>query len=112
MTLPYSTRLTVPLTISPTRSLYSLWWRSRSASRTFCTITCLAFCAATRPKSKGGRVSTISSPISASRLRRLASASVTCVASFSTCSTTVRTRVSLVSPVLGLISQRMSFSAP
>ena len=36
--------------------------RSRSASRTFCTITCLADCAATRPKSNGGRVSAITSP--------------------------------------------------
>ena len=54
MTLPYSTRLTVPLAISPMRSLYSPYWRSRSASRTFCTITCLAFCAGTRPKSSGG----------------------------------------------------------
>jgi hypothetical protein len=55
MTLPYSTRLTVPLPISPMRSLYSLNWRSRSASRTFCTMTCLAFCADTRPKSSGGK---------------------------------------------------------
>jgi hypothetical protein len=44
--------------------------------------------------------------------KRLASASVTWVASFSTCSTTCSTRVSLVSPDLASISQRMSFSAP
>ena len=69
MTLPYSTRLTVPLTISPMRSLYSSNWRSRSASRTFCTITCLADCAAMRPKSIGGSCSAMKSPTSASGLR-------------------------------------------
>ena len=112
MTLPYSTRLTVPLAISPMRSLYSSYWRSRSASRTFCTMTCLAFCADTRPKSSGGSDSAIRSPTLASGLRRLASASVTWVDSFSTASTTCSTRVSLVSPVFGSISQRMSFSLP
>ena len=74
MTLPYSTRLTVPLAISPTRSLNSPCWRSRSASRTFWTMTCLAFCAATRPKSSGGSDSAIRSPTLASGLRRIASA--------------------------------------
>ena len=34
MTLPYSTRLTVPLTISPMRSLYSSYWRSRYGQET------------------------------------------------------------------------------
>ncbi len=37
--------------------------RSRSASRTFCTITCLAFCAAMRPNSIGGKGSAMASPI-------------------------------------------------
>ena len=73
MTLPYSTRLTVPLTISPMRSLYSSYWRSRSASRTFCTITCLADCAAMRPKSIGGSCSAMKSPTCASGLRARAS---------------------------------------
>src|SRR6185437_671963 len=41
-TEPNSERLTMPCTISPIRSLYSSYWRSRSASRTFCTITALA----------------------------------------------------------------------
>ena len=112
MTLPYSTRLTVPLPISPMRSLYSLNWRSRSASRTFWTMTCLAFCADTRPKSSGGSDSAIRSPTLASGLRFWAAASVTCVNSFSTASTTCSTRVSLVSPVFASISQRMSFSLP
>ncbi len=84
MTLPYSTRFTVPLTISPMRSLYSPNWRSRSASRTFCTMTCLAFCAATRPNSSGGRCSAMRSPTLASGLRFWASASVIWVESFST----------------------------
>ena len=51
--LSNSTRLTMPLTTSLTRSLYSLYWRWRSASRTFWTITCLAVWAAIRPKSLG-----------------------------------------------------------
>src|SRR5205809_646842 len=69
-TLPNSTRLTRPLTISPTRSLNSLYWRWRSASRTFWTITCFAVCAAIRPKSMGGSGSVMKSPISASVLSR------------------------------------------
>src|SRR5215471_10553135 len=69
-TLPYSTRLTMPLTISPMRSLYSSYWRSRSASRTFCTITCFADCAAIRPYSSGGSGSAIVSPICAAGCRR------------------------------------------
>jgi hypothetical protein len=73
MTLPYSTRLTVPLTISPMRSLNSSNCRSRSASRTFCTITCLADWAAIRPKSIGGSGSAMKSPSWASGLRSRAS---------------------------------------
>src|SRR5215475_842912 len=65
MTLPYSTRLTMPLTMSPMRSLNSWYCRSRSASRTFCTITCLADCAAMRPYSSGGSVSAMVSRIGA-----------------------------------------------
>merc|ERR1711965_730666 len=42
ITLPYSSRLTTPLIIVPARSLNSSNCRSRSASRTFCKITCLA----------------------------------------------------------------------
>src|SRR5688500_1217090 len=54
ITLPYSTRLTVPFTISPMRLMYSSYIRSRSASRTFWTMTCLADWAAMRPNSIGG----------------------------------------------------------
>jgi hypothetical protein len=53
-------------------------WRSRSASRTFCTITCLADWAAIRPKSIGGSGSAIKSPSWASGLRSRASASGIC----------------------------------
>ena len=89
MTLPYSTRLTVPLTISPMRSLYSSYWRSRSASRTFCTITCLADCAAMRPKSNrrqrlGDEVADLRGGVALRARPRARSGS----ASFSTCSTT------------------------
>jgi len=112
VTLPYSTRLTVPLTISPTRSLYSSNCFSRSASRTFWKMTCLAACVAMRPKSIGGSGSRITSPTSAAGLWFSASSSVISVASFSTLSTTERLRLSRVSPVLGSISAVMSFSWP
>jgi len=112
MTLPYSTRFTMPLTISPTRSLYSSYWRSRSASRPFCTITCFAFCAATRPKSSGGRGSAMKSPTWAAGLRRRASSSEIWVASMVTASTTSSSRASLISPVLGSTSALISFSLP
>ena len=39
--MPYSTRLTWPLMISPMRSLNTSYCLSRSASRIFCTSTCL-----------------------------------------------------------------------
>ena len=45
-----STRLTTPLTSVPTRSLYASTTCARSASRTFCTMTCFACWAAMRPK--------------------------------------------------------------
>ena len=112
MTLPYSTRLTVPLTISPMRSLYSSNWRSRSASRTFCTITCLADCAAMRPKSIGGSSSAMKSPGCASGLRSRASLTAICLAKSSTVSTTSISRCSFISPVVGLMSARMLVSWP
>ena len=46
-----STRLTRPESSSPSRSWYSSTTCSRSASRTFCTMTCLAVWAAMRPNS-------------------------------------------------------------
>jgi hypothetical protein len=69
MTLPYSSRLTTPLMMVPARSLNSSYWRSRSASRTFCRITCLADCAAIRPMSTGGTSSMKLSPICGSGSR-------------------------------------------
>src|SRR5262249_1501505 len=62
VTLPNSTRLTMPLTTSPTRSLYSLNWRARPASRTFLTITCLAVFAAWGPNSICGEISARKNP--------------------------------------------------
>ncbi len=44
-----STRLTMPDTSVPTRPLYCSTTCARSASRTFCTMTCFAVCAAMRP---------------------------------------------------------------
>jgi hypothetical protein len=52
------------------------------------------------------------SPTWAAGLRRLASVSAIWVESFSTRSTTSRSRDSRISPVLGLISARTSVSLP
>jgi hypothetical protein len=94
--------------------LYSWYCRSRSASRTFWTITCFADCAAMRPKSNGGRVSEMASPICAAGLRLRASEIGISRESFSTAasSTTSRWRDRRNSPVLPLISAWMSVSAP
>jgi len=92
--------------------LNSAYCRCRSASRTFCTMTCFAVCAAMRPKSIGGSGSVMKSPISASELRRFAAASGICVASFSTSSTTSRKRNRRISPLRRSISARMSYSWP
>ena len=46
-------RCTVPMRTSPSCSLYSLYVTSRSASRNFCVMTCLAVMAAIRPNSLG-----------------------------------------------------------
>src|ERR1700688_4874462 len=70
-----SVRLTTQFTSSPTRPLYSLKMVSRSASRTFCMITCLAVCAAIRPSTSVGFGMTTSLPISALGSIRFASAS-------------------------------------
>ena len=102
----------MPLMMSPMRSLYSMYCRSRSASRTFCTITCLADCAAMRPYSSGGSVSAMVSPTCAAGLRLRASSMLIWFDEFSTVSTTSMWRDSRSSPVLGLISAWTSVSAP
>ncbi len=66
MMSPFSKRLTVPLTTSPMRWLYSAKMFSRSASRTFWKITCLAVCAAIRPSTSVDLGNSISMPTSAS----------------------------------------------
>ena len=53
--------------------------RSRSASRTFWKITCLAACAAMRPNSIGGSGSTMKSPTAASFLSFCAPLRSTCL---------------------------------
>ena len=57
------TFLTVAEISSPTRSRYISTTLARSASRTFCTITCLAVCAAMRPNLTDSICSTWTSPI-------------------------------------------------
>ena len=63
---PFSKRFTVALTTSPMRWLYSPKMFSRSASRTFWKITCLAVCAAMRPSTSVGLGNSISMSTSAS----------------------------------------------
>ncbi|MNN08554.1 hypothetical protein D3C81_1214130 [compost metagenome] len=117
MVLPYSTRLTVPLTISPTRSLNSSYWLARSASRTFPVTTWRAIWVWTRPNSNGGRTSTYSLPTSASGSRFWASRRRTMALSLNSSSsssgcqssgTMVTWRVRASSPVLWSILARMS----
>src|ERR1700733_4379596 len=110
--LPYSVRFTTPLTISPTRSLNSSYCFLRSYSRTRCTITCLAVCAAMRPKSIGGSGSTRCSPSLISGLNFLAIWTGIWVSSFSTVSTASVQRERRTSPVLRSMVARMSFSCP
>src|SRR5580692_7307661 len=110
--LPYSVRLTVPLMISPTRSLNSSYWRLRSYSRTRWTMTCLAVCAAMRPKSIGGNGSTRCSPSWISGFSLRATLMGIWVSSFSITSTASSQRDSRTSPVLRSMVARMSFSWP
>ena len=63
-----STRLTVQLTSSPARPEYSLKTVSRSASRTFWKITCLAVCAEIRPSASVGLGMRTSEPTNAARV--------------------------------------------
>ena len=71
MLLPFSKRRTMPRMSSPLRSLYSLKMRSRSASRTRWMSTCLAVCAAMRPKAVRACFSLRRSPNSLSCSRGL-----------------------------------------
>ena len=105
-------RFTTPLMISPTRSLNSSYCRLRSYSRTRCTITCLAVCAAMRPKSIGGSGSTRYSPSLISGLNLRAMWTGIWVSSFSTVSTASVQRDRRTSPVLRSMVARMSFSCP
>ena len=66
-------RLTVQFTSSPTRPEYSWKTVSRSASRTFCKITCLAVCAEMRPSASVVFGMRTSPPISAAGSMRRAS---------------------------------------
>ena len=61
-----STRLTIPIINSPTLSSYDSTTLNLSASLTFCTMTCLAVCAAILPNGTDSISSSIASPISIS----------------------------------------------
>jgi len=70
------TFLTTPEIISPSCSRYASTINARSASRTFCTSTCLAVWAAIRPKSTESIFSSITSPSCALGSFSLASSTV------------------------------------
>ena len=118
--LPISTRtlsrvtfLTVPEIRLPILSIYSAIMISRSALRTFCTITCLAVCAAIRPNSMFSIRSSQSSPIFNSSFFSLASSIVNCepLPVYSSSSTIVHTRKVSYSPVLRSTPTRHAMSS-
>ena len=81
MTLSRVTFLTIPAKSSPIRSRYKSTICARSASRTRCTMTCLAVCAAMRPKSAFSIISSCTSPICKFASASAASSVVNCVPS-------------------------------
>ena len=100
---PFSKRLTVPDTTSPIRLLYSAYTLSRSASRTFWKITCLAVWAAMRPSTSVGFGNSISMSTSASSpYSSWASSSEISVTGSATSPTMWRTANSSTCPVSGL----------
>ena len=113
MLWPFSKRRTMPRMSSPLRSLYSLKMRSRSASRTRWSRTCLAVCAAMRPNDCACFMSSNSSPSCASG-SRFCRASVSAISSseLATTSTTVRILNSSTSPISGLYCASMRISPP
>ena len=111
-----STRLTMPETSVMTRSLYSSTTCARSASRTFCTMTCLAVCAAIRPKATDSigtstKPSTTAAGSMSSASSRRSSCSGTSSSVESSANTFQRRKVSY-SPVLRSIATRTSMSSP
>ena len=75
-------------------------------------MTCFAVCAAIRPKSIGGKGSTIYSPSRRSERKRRTISNAICVSSFSTRRTTSVQRARRTSPVRRSMVARMSFSWP
>src|SRR5690606_2385704 len=90
---------TVPVTRSPTRSLYSSNWASRSASRIRCRITCFAVCAAMRPNPAGVSSTIRVSPSCTSGSYSRATSSTTSVWGLWTSSTTSFSTQTVGSPV-------------
>ena len=70
VTIGPSTRWTVPFTISSMSSWNSAIWESRSASRSFWIMTCLAICAPMRPTISSGSSSASSSVADSSPFSR------------------------------------------
>src|SRR3954471_11682887 len=113
MRLPRSARFTVPVTSDSPRSRKSLRICSRSASRIFCRITCLAACAPMRPKVSASSGSSITSPRVASAFSATASVmAIWCAgSSCSSSGTTVQRRNAWYSPLSRSISTRTSTSS-
>ncbi len=101
----------MPFTTSPTRPEYSAKTLSRSASRTFWKMTCLAVWAAIRPSTSVGLGNSISWPISASGMSLRASSRPIWVSGISTVSTICLTAKTSICPLSSLNRLRRS-SAP
>src|SRR5882757_6316948 len=106
----------MPLTKVPARSLYASTTCARSASRTFCTMTCLAVCARMRPNGTDSIGSSTKPPGSTSLSMSRASSrrnsrSGTSSSVESSANTFQRRNVSYP-PVLRLIETRTSNSSP
>ncbi len=108
MMSPFSNRLTMPFLTCPISSLYFAKMFSRSASRTFWKITCLAVWAAIRPRSSVGRGNSTSMSTSASSPYSVwASSSDISVAGLVTASTIFFTATSSICPDSVLNRARM-----
>src|ERR1700722_20136462 len=111
-----STRLTMPLTNVPARSLYASTTWARSASRTFCTMTCLAVCARIRPKGTDSIGCSTKPPgstsLSMSRASSKRSSRSGTSSSVESSAKTFQRRKVSYAPVLRLIETRTSSSSP
>src|SRR5882724_3660281 len=106
----------MPLTKVPARSLYASTTCARSASRTFCTMTCLAVCARIRPNGTDSIGSSTKPPgstsLSISRASSNRNSRAGTSSSVESSANTFQRRKVSYPPVLRLIATRTSNSSP